>query len=51
MAYLIKVKNSVYHDIKRIPEKHLVRILEAIDSLSENPRPRQSSKLKDMERT
>ena len=28
-----------------------MRILEVIDSLSENPRPRQSSKLKDTERT
>ena len=51
MAYSVKLKSSVEKDIKKIPKKHIERIILALDGLEENPRPKQSIKLKDTERT
>ena len=51
MAYSVKLKKSVEHDIRKIPEKTIVRIVRALETLEEEPRPKQSSKLKDTERT
>ena len=51
MAYSVKLKKSVEREIRKIPEKHIRRIIEALDTLGEEPRPKQSRKLKDTERT
>jgi len=44
-AYKIFFKNSVEKDFKVIPKKDLVKILERIDRLSEDPRPPGCEKL------
>ena len=49
-AYRIFFKKSVWKDFESIPKKELTRILERIDSLSENPRPEGSLKLTQQER-
>lgn len=49
-SYRIRVKQSVLKDFRKIPEKDVRRILEAIQTLSENPRPPQSKKLSGQER-
>lgn len=49
-SYRIVVKKSVYKDLKKIPKKDVLRILEAIKTLSENPRPPQSKKLSGQEK-
>ena len=51
MGYSVKLKKSVERDIRRIPEKSIKRIIEALDALEEEPRPKQSKKLRDTERT
>ena len=44
-AYKIFFKKSVEKDFKVIPEKDLVKILERIEALSEDPRPPGCEKL------
>ena len=51
MAYSVKLKKSVEREIRKIPEKYIRRIIDALDTLEEEPRPKQSRKLKDTERT
>ena len=43
--YKIIIRKSVSRDIKRIPKKDVQRILKAVKTLSQNPRPPQSKKL------
>ncbi len=49
-SYSIKIKQSVSNDLRRIPKKDVLKILDAIKSLAENPRPIQSKKLSGQER-
>jgi mRNA interferase RelE/StbE len=49
-SYRIVVKKSVSKDLKTIPKKDVLRILEAIESLAQDPRPPQSKKLSGQER-
>ena len=44
-AYKIYFKKSVEKDLKVIPKKDLVKILERIEALAENPRPPGCEKL------
>ena len=44
-AYKIYFKKSVEKDFKVIPKKDLVKILERIEALAENPRPPGCEKL------
>lgn len=48
--YRVIVKDSVSKDLKKIPKKGVLRILSAIRTLAENPRPPQSKKLSGQER-
>ena len=48
--YRVIVKESVSKDLKKIPEKDVSRILSAIRTLAENPRPPQSKKLSGQDR-
>ena len=48
--YKIIVKKSVLKDLKKIPKKDVRLILDAIESLADNPRPPQSKKLSGQER-
>ena len=43
--YKILFRKSVARDLRHIPDKDLRRILDGIDSLSENPRPSGCEKL------
>lgn len=43
--YKIFFKKSVEKDLKKIPKKYLVKILEKIDNLKNNPKPEGSEKL------
>ena len=43
--YRVIVKESVSRDLKKIPRKDARRIVSAIRTLAENPRPPQSKKL------
>lgn len=43
--YRIELKKSVQKDFESIPKKDLQRIISAIGSLADNPRPPQSKKL------
>lgn len=43
--YNIFFKQSVEKDLRSIPKKNLLRILERIEGLKENPRPAGSEKL------
>jgi mRNA interferase RelE/StbE len=43
--YKVIIRKSVSKDLKRIPRKDVQRILKAIKTLSQNPRPLQSKKL------
>ena len=47
--YRIELKKSVQKDFDSIPKKDLQRIVVAIESLSDNPRPPQSKKLSGLE--
>ena len=49
-VYKVFFKKSVWKDFESIPKKKLDRIIEKIDSLSENPRPAGSQKLSGQER-
>ena len=49
-GYKIFFKKSVWKDFESIPKKELNRILQKIESLSENPRPSGSQKLSGQER-
>lgn len=49
-GYEIFFRKSVWKDFESIPKKELNRILEKIESLSENPRPSSSQKLSGQER-
>ena len=48
--YSIIIRKSVYKDIRGIPKNDVLRILAAIESLSENPRPSGVKKLSGQER-
>ncbi len=48
-SYRIIVKESVRHDLKDIPKKDVARIVDAIRSLADDPRPPQTKKLSGME--
>jgi mRNA interferase RelE/StbE len=48
--YKITFKKSVSKDLRSISKKDVQRILEAIKTLSENPRPPQSKKLSGQEK-
>ena len=48
--YKIRIKQSIYKDLKKVPQNDVKRILEAIQSLANNPRPPQSKKLSGQER-
>lgn len=43
--YRIELKKSVQKDFESIPKKDLHRIISAIESLADDPRPPQSKKL------
>lgn len=43
--YKIFFKESVEKDLKKIPKKYLLKILEKIDELKSNPKPDGSEKL------
>ena len=47
--FKIVPKSSTEHDLKKIDRQYIPRIIEAIESLTENPFPIQSKKLKDSE--
>jgi mRNA interferase RelE/StbE len=47
--FKIDPKGSVEHDLRKIDRQFIPRILEAIESLSENPFPVQSRKMKGSE--
>jgi mRNA interferase RelE/StbE len=49
-AYRIFFKESVRKDFEPIPKKDLKKILQSIDMLSEDPRPRDCEKLTGQER-
>jgi mRNA interferase RelE/StbE len=44
-SYRILFKKSVAKDLRKIPQKDIQRILERIDSLTEDPRPTGAEKL------
>ena len=44
-GYRILIRKSVRKDLDGIPKKDVQRIIKAISSLAEDPRPRQSKKL------
>ena len=44
-SYRILIRKSVRKDLDGIPKKDVQRIVKAISSLAEDPRPRQSKKL------
>ena len=48
--YRVIVKESVSKDLKKIPKKDVRRIVSAIRTLAENPRPPQSKKLSGQDR-
>jgi mRNA interferase RelE/StbE len=47
--YKTDPKGSLEHDLKRIDRQYIPRILDAIESLAENPFPIQSRKMKGAE--
>lgn len=48
--YRLVVKKSVAKDLRQIPNKDVIRILQCIDILRESPRPMDSEKLSGQER-
>ncbi|WP_260294951.1 type II toxin-antitoxin system RelE family toxin [Sedimenticola hydrogenitrophicus] len=48
--YKLVIKKSVSKDLRSIPNKDVVRILQHIEALQENPRPTGSEKLSGQER-
>jgi len=51
MVYSVVLKKSVEKDLKKLPRKIIPRIISKIEELSLNPYPRDSTKIKDAERT
>jgi mRNA interferase RelE/StbE len=49
-AYRIFFRKSVWKDLDDIPKKELRRILNRIERLADNPRPRQAKKMAGIER-
>ena len=49
-AYKISFKKSVLKDFKTVPKKHLIKILERIKLLGDNPRPVDCKKLTNQEK-
>ena len=49
-SYEVRFKKSVAKDLDFIPQKDVRRIIEAIQTLAENPRPPQSLKLSGAEK-
>ncbi len=49
-SYRLVLKRSVAKDLRSIPSKDVLRILEAIESLAHNPRPPGCQKLSNQER-
>jgi len=49
VSFKIEPKGSTEHDLKKIDKQYILRIIEAIESLAENPFPVQSKKLKGSE--
>ena len=47
--YKIRFQNSVRKDLKKIRSEYVLKILEKINELSKNPRPKNSKKLKAVE--
>ena len=47
--YRIELKKSIQKDFESIPRKDLQRIIQAIRSLADDPRPPQSKKLSGLE--
>jgi mRNA interferase RelE/StbE len=48
--YKVLFKNSVWKDFESIPKAQLIKILERINALSKDPRPKGSQKLSGQER-
>lgn len=48
--YNIEIKKSALKELKQLPQKDLVKILNKIESLSDNPRPVGSIKLTNQKR-
>lgn len=48
--YRLVFRKSVARDMRRIPNRDLRRILDAVEALSENPRPAGAEKLSGQER-
>jgi mRNA interferase RelE/StbE len=44
-SYKVKVRLSVYNDLKKIPQKDQIKILKRINNLGLNPRPHGYKKL------
>ena len=51
MAYSINIKKSVEKDLRKLSTSVISRVVEAIESLKDNPYPRQSKKLRATEKT
>lgn len=43
--YKVEIKNSVFKEIRRFPQRDIRAILDRIESLAENPRPLDCKKL------
>lgn len=50
VKYKIEIKKSAYKELKSIPKKDIIRILSKIESLADNPRPKDCAKLSTLER-
>lgn len=48
--YEVSLRRSVLKDLNRIPKADVIRIMSAIGSLAENPRPPQAKKLSGQDR-
>ena len=48
--YKIFIKKSAVSELENIPKKNIKKIIERIQSLAQNPRPRDSQKLSAQER-
>lgn len=47
--YKVEIKNSVFKEIRRFPQRDIRAILDRIESLAENPRPLDCKKLSSQE--
>lgn len=48
--YKVAIKKSAAKEIERLPRKDMKAVLERVESLSENPRPRDCKKLSSQEK-